>query len=201
MKKIQEEEEHFQTGRFTAVLNRSQQNTMLYPVLPLFLATLAGSKENLGTLTGSVIGAASVSGIIGGFIMARTSDKIGHRRVVILASVTTALFFIPQGLVGKVWQFFALNLLAGLCSGALTPSLSALLVQSSDRGTEGSIYGFDNSIVAAGRAIAPIAGSILAVHFSYKSTFIATGLVFLVMAIFALFFKIDKSSWALNKAN
>lgn len=25
MKKIQEEEEHFQTGRFTAVLNRSQQ--------------------------------------------------------------------------------------------------------------------------------------------------------------------------------
>ncbi len=176
-------------------------NTMLYPVLPLFLATLAGSKENLGTLTGSVIGAASVSGIIGGFIMARTSDKIGHRRVVILASVTTALFFIPQGLVGKVWQFFALNLLAGLCSGALTPSLSALLVQSSDRGTEGSIYGFDNSIVAAGRAIAPIAGSILAVHFSYKSTFIATGLVFLVMAIFALFFKIDKSSWALNKAN
>lgn len=163
----------------------SMANTMLYPILPLFLAALVGSKENLGTLTGSVIGVISVSGIVGGFLMARTSDKIGHKRVVILASVTTALFFIPQGLVGNMWQFVTLSLLTGLCSGALTPSLSALLVQSSVRGTEGSIYGFDNSIVAAGRAIAPIAGSLLAVQFSYKITFIATGLVFLVMAIIA----------------
>lgn len=163
----------------------SMANNMLYPVLPLFLAAMVGSKENLGTLTGSVIGVISVSGIIGGFLMTRTCDKIGHKRVVILASVATALFFIPQGLVGKMWQFVALSLLTGLCSGALTPSLSALLVQSSDRGTEGSIYGFDNSIVSAGRAVAPIAGSLLAVWFSYKFTFIATGLVFMAMAIIA----------------
>jgi len=163
----------------------SMANNMLYPVLPLFLAAMVGSKENLGTLTGSVIGVISVSGIIGGFLMARTCDKIGHKRVVILASVATALFFIPQGLVGNMWQFVALSLLTGLCSGALTPSLSALLVQSSDRGTEGSIYGFDNSIVSAGRAVAPIAGSLLAVWFSYKFTFIATGLVFMAMAIIA----------------
>ncbi len=163
----------------------SMANNMLYPVLPLFLAALVGPGKNLGTLTGSVIGVASVAGIIGGILMAPTSDRIGHKRVVILASVTTALFFIPQGLVGNIWEFVALSLLTGLCSGALTPSLSALLVQSSDRGTEGSIYGFDNSIVAAGRAVAPIAGSLFAVLFSYKITFIATGLVFLVMAIIA----------------
>ena len=117
--------------------------------------------------------------------MARTSDQIGHKRVVILASVTTALFFISQGLVGKMLEFVLLSLITGLCSGALTPSLSALLVQNSDRGTEGSIYGFDNSIVAAGRAVAPIAGSFFAVQLSYKFTFIATGLVFLVMALIA----------------
>lgn len=163
----------------------SMANNMLYPVLPLFLVALVGPRENLGTLTGTVIGVASVSGIVGGFLMARTSDRIGHKRVVILASVTTALFFIPQGLVGNIWEFVFLSLCTGLCSGALTPSLSALLVQSSDRGTEGSIYGFDNSIVAAGRAVAPIAGSLFAVLFSYKFTFIATGLVFMVMAIIA----------------
>ncbi|NLL13900.1 MAG: multidrug efflux MFS transporter [Fibrobacter sp.] len=165
----------------------SMANNMLYPVLPFFLAAMVGVKENLGTLTGTVIGVMSVSTIVGGFVMARSSDKFGHKKVVILASAFTALFFIPQGLVGKMWQFVALSLFAGLCSGALTPSLSALLVQSSDRGTEGSIYGFDNSIVAAGRAVAPIAGSLLAVQFSYKFTFIATGLVFMVMAIFAYF--------------
>jgi DHA1 family multidrug resistance protein-like MFS transporter len=163
----------------------SMANNMLYPVLPLFLAAMVGSKENIGTLTGSVIGVISVSGIVGGFLMTRTSDKIGHKRVVILASVATALFFIPQGLVKNVWQFVALSLLTGLCSGALTPSLSALLVQSADRGTEGSVYGFDNSIVSAGRAVAPIAGSLLAVWFSYKFTFIATGLVFVAIAVTA----------------
>jgi DHA1 family multidrug resistance protein-like MFS transporter len=164
----------------------SMANNMLYPVLPFFLAALVGpQEENIGTLTGSVIGVISVSGIVGGILMARTSDQIGHKRVVILASVTTALFFISQGLVGKMWEFVLLSLITGLCSGALTPSLSALLVQNSDRGTEGSIYGFDNSIVAAGRAVAPIAGSFFAVQLSYKFTFIATGLVFLVMALIA----------------
>lgn len=157
-------------------------NNMLLPILPLFLTSLITSKEKLGTLTGCVVGASSITSIAGGFLMARISDKIGNRRIVLSASFTAALFFIPQSFVSAYWQLIILNLLSGFCMGALTPSLSAMLAKGSQCGTEGSVYGFDNSIVAAGRAIAPLAGSIIAVHFNYRLTFVATGIVFLIMA-------------------
>lgn len=117
--------------------------------------------------------------------MARTGDKIGHQRMVIIASFIAAVFFVPQGIVTSFWQLVALNLLAGLCVGALTPSLSALLVKNSESGTEGSVYGFDNSIVAAGRAVAPLVGSFIALQLNYRITFVAAGLVFLGMGIIA----------------
>lgn len=160
-------------------------NTMLLPIIPLFMASLVSSKERLGTMTGCVIGASSVSGIAGGILMARTGDKIGHQRMVIIASFIAAVFFVPQGIVTSFWQLVALNLLAGLCVGALTPSLSALLVKNSESGTEGSVYGFDNSIVAAGRAVAPLVGSFIALQLNYRITFVAAGLVFLGMGIIA----------------
>lgn len=158
-------------------------NSLLLPILPLFVTSIITSKSNLGTLTGFVVGISSVSGIAGGFLMSRVCDKVGLKKIIFFASFTAAMFFIPQSIVSEYWQLILLNMLAGLSVGALTPSLSALLAKHSDKGSEGSVYGFDNSIVAAGRAVAPITGSFIAVQLNYQYTFITVGLTFIVIAI------------------
>jgi DHA1 family multidrug resistance protein-like MFS transporter len=163
----------------------SAANTMLLPVIPLFMILLVQDKTKLSTLTGAVTGIASFAGIIGAVVMSKLSDRIGHYKVVLFASVAAGVCFIPLGLVNTFWELMLLSFFGGIFVGALTPSLSALLAKNSDSGTEGSIYGLDNSIVAAGRVIAPLAGSYIASQFSYSLSFVATGIIFFLIAVIA----------------
>jgi DHA1 family multidrug resistance protein-like MFS transporter len=46
-------------------------------------------------------------------------------------------------------------------------------------GEEGAVYGLDNSVGSAGRAVAPLVGSAIAAQFGIRSAFSATGIAFL----------------------
>jgi DHA1 family multidrug resistance protein-like MFS transporter len=50
----------------------------------------------------------------------------------------------------------------------------------------GAVYGLDNSINAAGRAIAPLLGAMVANQFGLRATFVVTGLIFFVSALVAI---------------
>lgn len=161
-------------------------NNVLVPIMPLFIHSLLPKNTHIGTYTGLVIGSASISSTIGAVYLGRLGDKIGHYRIVQYSALGSAIFFIPQIFVTSIWQLLILNVLTGAAIGGLLPSLSALLARNSPKGTEGSVYGFDNSIVSAGRAAAPLIGSSVALAFSYRSAFAASGIVFFLASIIAL---------------
>ena len=76
--------------------------------------------------------------------------------------------------------------MVGIAAGGLIPGISALLAQYTAVGMEGAVYGLDNSIDAAGRAVAPLIGSGVAAAFSLSATFTATGLVLAAAGVLAL---------------
>ncbi|NLD99480.1 MAG: multidrug efflux MFS transporter [Fibrobacter sp.] len=158
-------------------------STILLPVIPLFIETIIQKKEKTGTMTGLVLGSTSVASIIGSLILTRIGDKKGHHHLVLTGSILAAFFFIPQYFAHSLWVLVALNIGTGFCIGALTPSLSALLATNSPKGTEGSIYGLDNSVVSAGRAIAPLLAALVAVQLDYRAIFIVAAVMFILMAI------------------
>lgn len=173
--------------RFTAWLGR----TMIMPYLPLFIASLTLRDELSGIYTGIAIGAASLAGTFSGVALGRLGDRVGHKRVLIASAVATALFYVPMAFVTQVWQLIALNVLVGFAVGGVLPAISAMLARFTEPEMAGSVYGLDNSVGAASRAVAPlVAGLIITLASSgaeanYRGIFIVTALLFGATALLA----------------
>lgn len=173
--------------RFTAWLGR----TMLVPFLPLFIATITIRGELSGIYTGVAIGAASAAGTLSGVTLGRLGDRIGHKSVLVVSAVAAAAFYLPMAIVTGIWQLIVLNTLVGFAVGGVLPSISALLARFTDAGAAGSVYGLDNSVGAASRAVAPLlAGFVVAMtsgvgEANYRALFVVTAVLFVVTAALA----------------
>ena len=88
--------------------------------------------------------------------------------------------------------------------GGVIPAISALLADYTDKGEAGAVYGLENSINAAARAVAPLIGSVVAVWFGLRSTFIATGILLFGASLMAFLYlpkpkvrtKQDEREWS-----
>lgn len=164
--------------RFLVAMGRST----VEPILPLFILTLTATPDRIGTSTGLVVGAASVVSTGAAVSLGRLGDRVGHARVALASGAGAAICFLASALVQDVWQLLLLSALTGGCVGGLIPSLSALLAEHSEVGDAGCVYGIDNSVTSAGRAIGPVLGAVGAVWFSFRGTFVLTAILFAAAA-------------------
>ncbi|NLX10153.1 MAG: multidrug efflux MFS transporter [Chloroflexi bacterium] len=176
--------------RFMAWLGR----TMPTPFMPLFLQSLLPEGAQVATLTGVIVAVSSVAGTISAVYMGRLGDRIGHKRVLLASASAGALFYFPQTFVTETWQLLVLQALTGFAAGGIMPVISALLARYTLPGEEGAVYGLENSIVSASRAIAPMIGSPLVLWFGLRSVFTATGVLFAIATLFALHWLPDLES-------
>lgn len=164
----------------------SQVGTMLIlPMLPLFIQTLHVDPQRLNTFTGLAVGVSSATTTISSVFLGRLGDRTGHRRIVIACAAFAALLYVLQSLSRQGWQLLVMQALVGVALGGIVPSISALLAKFTPQGEAGAVYGLDNSITSAGRSVAPLLGSLVAVSFSLQATFLATALAFLITAFLA----------------
>jgi DHA1 family multidrug resistance protein-like MFS transporter len=168
--------------RFMSQLGRM----LIIPIAPLFIQTLLTNISRLNTFTGLVIGISSGATTVSAVFLGRLGDRIGHRRIVISSALIAALLYLIQSAVNAGWQLLVLQALVGVAMGGIIPAISALLANLTPSGESGAVYGLDNSINAAGRSLAPMLGSAVAVAFNLRATFLATAVLFLVTGIMAL---------------
>ena len=91
-----------------------------------------------------------------------------------------------QGFVTAGWQLLVLPAAVGVALGGVIPIISALLANYIKAGGEGTVFGLDSSINAAGRAAAPLLGAAVATAWDYSAAFLGTGLVFLISTLLAV---------------
>jgi DHA1 family multidrug resistance protein-like MFS transporter len=164
--------------RFVVDLGRM----MIVPIAPLFVAMLLGEGGPVNTFTGLVVAAAAASTTISAIYLGRLGDRVGHRRILVICAFAAALLYLPQSFVATGWQLLALQALVGVALGGIIPAISALLARYTRAGEEGAVYGLDNSIMSAARAVAPLLGAGIALWFGLRATFAGTALVLLVAA-------------------
>lgn len=167
--------------RFASRLGRN----MMTPIMPLFIQFLLPHTARVATFTGLVVGVSSATGTVSAIYLGRLGDRLGHRWILTAGAVLAGLFYLLQSLVTTAWQLLVLQGLAGAALGGIMPALSALLAYYSPPGEEGAVYGLDNSVVAAARAVAPLAGAAIAVWFGMRGTFAAAGVIFVLTALLA----------------
>ena len=168
--------------RFLTSLGRM----MIFPIIPLFIATLLVDSGKLNTFTGLVLGVSSAATTISAVFLGKLGDRIGYRVVLIVSMAVMAVLYAVQGFVTAGWQLLVLQALVGIALGGVIPIISALLANYIKAGGEGSVYGLDNSINAAGRAVAPLLGAAIATGWNYSMVFVTTGLVFLLSTLLAV---------------
>lgn len=159
--------------------------TMLQPVLPLFIAVLLPRSDLVNSTTGLIVGLASAATTASAIYLGRLGDRVGHQRVLIASSLAAGLAYLPQALVTSAWQLLVLQMLAGVAIGGIIPTLSALLARYTPPGTEGAVYGLDNSISSAARAAAPLLGAAIAMLLGLRIIFALIGGVLLAAALLA----------------
>ncbi len=155
----------------------------LAPILPLFVDVLSTGRAGVATLTGLVTATRAFSATLSTSRMGQLGDKIGHRRTLRIAVLTLGVAFLLHGMATRVWHLIALQALVGIGLGGLNPSVAALLAHYVQEGEEGAVYGLDNSVLAAARAVAPMVGASLAAWGGLRVPFILSGLLYLVIAV------------------
>ena len=167
--------------RFISQLGRM----MVLPITPLFIEQLLVDQSRLNTFTGLVVAVSSGTITVAAIYLGRLGDRIGHKRILVGSMFMVGLLYLPQSLATEAWQLLVLMALVGVGMGGVIPSISALLARFSHEGSEGAVFGLDNSVRAGARAVAPLVGAGVALAFEIRTTFLATGLIFILGALLA----------------
>ena len=157
--------------------------SMVRPIMPLFIQELQPSQARLATTTGLIQGANALAAALAAALAGRISDRIGHRRVLVMAALFAAALYFPMAFVQSTMQFLVLNTAVGLFLGGLLPSTNALIALNVEQESQGATYGLMASAGAAGRALAPMIGSVAAVSLGFRALFPIAATLYVIIAI------------------
>ena len=158
---------------------------MVFAILAFFVQDLLTNQDQINSTVGLMMGITSATATLSAIFLGKLGDRIGHRKILIGTTLLMGILYIPQAFVSAAWQLVLLQALTGITLGGVIPSIAALLANYTKPGHEGAAYGLDNSINAAGRAVAPLLGGLIASWFGLRATFTGTGIVFFITALIA----------------
>jgi DHA1 family multidrug resistance protein-like MFS transporter len=165
---------------------RSLGQTMVMPIVALFVVELTGSEQGAATITGLLLGAAAFSGALSAVWLGKLGDRIGHSRIMVGAALMAALLYLPQYFVTSAWQLALLQALTGFAAGGLVPALAALMNLWAPAGNQGATYALDTSVNAAARSVAPMIGAAVVFWVGLRGVFGASAVVYGVIVLLTI---------------
>ena len=149
-------------------------NSVLIPIMPLFIQSLSPEDTRVGTTAGLIIGLRALAGAIAAASVGRISDKIGYKQVLIVCIAGSAIAHLLLLWVTNPSQLLVLRVVTGVFLGGTLPSLNALIVVKAEKGNHGSVYGLSSSIRAGGTALGPMLGAGVAALWGFPAAFLTT---------------------------
>lgn len=155
------------------------------PIVTVYAKTIY-SGAHIAVMAGLVVAMSGVANLIGAPTLGRIGDKIGQRRVLILALLAACVTYIPQALAHRIWVLLLGRFLLGLFIGGMIPSLNVLVKKIAPRHLLATAFGFNSSSVFLGNLIGPLIGSTVAASFGIRNVFYVTMAVLLINAVMLL---------------
>ncbi|MDP3064252.1 MAG: MFS transporter [Chloroflexota bacterium] len=153
-----------------------------FPVLPLFLKELSG-QETTASLTGTAFALMGVSGLVASFLVARLSQRIGLKVVLVSGAALAGVFYLPMLLVSGPYQAIGVVTVVGIFNGAMMSTVTGLLAEAVPREKQGQAFGASQSAFSLAFGLGPLAGGALATVIGLRLVFLANGLVMFVVAL------------------
>ncbi|MEY8001397.1 multidrug efflux MFS transporter [Clostridium sp. Mt-5] len=152
------------------------------PIVTVYITELSHNSAHVALISGFTFSASGLASIIAAPRLGKLSDKIGARKVILLALIVAGIVFIPQAFVKSPWQLMVLRFLLGLATAGLTPSVNVIVRKISPEPLIGRIFGFSISAQYLGMFSGSVLGGQIASNFGIRSVFIVTSSLLLINA-------------------
>ena len=169
---------------------------IIYPLLPIFLATsLGASARAIGTIEGLAESISSLLKLFAGYL----SDRLAKRKLLVVAGYSVASLARPLLAFTQTWtQVLAIRLTDRIGKGIRSAPRDAMIADSVRVEQRGIAFGFHRAMDHAGAVIGPIVGYLLVVLFvanansptrsEFSRIFIAASVPALIAVLVAIFF-------------
>jgi MFS transporter, DHA1 family, multidrug resistance protein len=168
--------------------------TVVLPVLPQFIAYLQGPGGHAATVTGLVFTGGGIAGAISSVASGALADRLGYKRVIVVASVVAASFSVPQFFVDATWQLLMLRVGMGFALGAIMPSAGALLGNLVPPEKRGTAYGLSGSATSLGFAAGPLTAAAVVSIGGIRPVFLTASVLLMAIAVWVQVMVVDLST-------
>ncbi len=158
------------------------------PIVSIFAKTIY-TGSHIALIAGLVVSITGIANLFGAPTLGRLGDRIGQRKILILALLMAMLTYIPQALAHNLTVLLIGRFLLGLFIGGMIPSLNVLVKKLAPARIMATAYGFNSSSLFLGNLIGPLLGSSVAAAFGIRWVFYVTMVVLFFNAIILFFNK------------
>lgn len=152
------------------------------PIFVLYVETLNVSDRLLPTITGALY---SIMGIVSTFSAAWWGKRVenkGVKKNLLIATIITGSMYAMHSAVNDPITLIPVRILLGFGFGAMMPLLFTLISNNVSFERKGGVLGVASSFQIFGNMTGPIVGGYAAGVAGLKSSFVFTGLIFLIIA-------------------
>mgnify|MGYP002268121303 FL=1 len=154
------------------------------PILPLYIAQLQGSMDNIMMLSGTIFSVCAISIMIASPILGAAGQKFGFLKVLSCSLFFAGLLISAQVLGRTPFEFGVWRFIAGFAIAGLIPLVNSIISTECPPDKKGEVFGFNFLTGYAGMALGPFAAGALSGWFGYQAVIVASGLILFPLIIY-----------------
>lgn len=154
------------------------------PILPLYIAQLQGSMDNIMMLSGTIFSVCAISIMIASPILGAAGQKFGFLKVLSCSLFFAGLLISAQVLGRTPFEFGVWRFIAGFAIAGLISLVNSIISTECPPDKKGEVFGFNFLTGHAGMALGPFAAGALSGWFGYQAVIVASGLILFPLIIY-----------------
>jgi len=155
---------------------------LLFPALPLYIASLGGTPSDNGLATFAAAGAAVISRLFIGTL----ADRMGRKPMMVLGGIIAAVTPVLYGVSAAMPTLLASRALAGIGLAAFSTGFQALLADLVPPERRGEAFGWGGNSMALASLVGPLVGGWVTSHRGFSVVFALAGMAGLLCGLAAL---------------
>lgn len=154
------------------------------PILPLYIAQLQGSMDNIMMLSGAIFSVCAISIMIASPILGAAGQRFGFLKVLSCSLFFAGLLISAQVLGRTPFEFGVWRFIAGFAIAGLIPLVNSIISTECPPDKKGEVFGFNFLTGHAGMALGPFAAGALSGWFGYQAVIVASGLILFPLIVY-----------------